>query len=908
MPVLYFDVVTLAADGIHVAANGGTKSTFEQLGLSAGAQLVLHAAQIRVSGAPSDRSIKLITDRLVCDSPLHLANPGARPNPASTVEIWAQRIDGVLDVRTQGRKGKTGGKGGRGTKAEWKMVNVPRPAPEPGDDTNGPIVKPPLDGPRQEPVLTKAAGQGRQGHQGGQGETGPTITIRYVEAATTPRGTSLGGDGGDGGPGGPGGDGGPFFDNGPAGIPGVPGVSGAPGFVSIQRVSSSTSLWQAYINQSPLSSSSWAGHELAVAEYHYRTGTAAGLNSAQQRLGVLAARPGAYGSMPQIRARRLLQQLFEHNTFLGLPRDLDVVPDRVFAAQDNQAILGAVLTILGGATTVAGTQSVQRNLAEIMSTAAKQTANALEAADTRIQEATEHLTYAMSATDVAQGRITNLDKMIDEVRKAIEKDEEDRPFWEVAFSIAKIGVSIAGAVAGIATGIGAVAAVGAGFAVLSTTADQAVDMWDMVEDIKSKLEDPAMKGFIKGIGDLTKGGERSIFHIGKIVEELDKFSADHPADKIRELARLQRERVLLLTEVGLHKQMEKEAQLGLTATNQERAAIAANKTLAEDLAVSIDRQQAQADPVLRTFLTSARQLLDMLAVRLFYSLRAREIYLGEEQVDVVRHDLGRLHPDVDRVLSQAQQVSMIQQQMSGFAMTVIEWSSLFKDMASAGALSQSPAPFVFSTDDPVHLQSLKAEQPTLAFGVPIEDVTELNGSQIFEARFDRVEITFVGARIRHGASVDSVLLKSFGHWSLRRRPEQGSPTGSVKTFAMPQREVQLTAVADGNAVRATYEASINPGASPPDSIWGRGIAANWQIVDEGSIDFSDVARVEVAFIARALSGPLLGGRAAGPRLLRPLAGWPPAAVDERPPTPIPPRGLKAVGYAGAVTAVGAGLL
>ena len=908
MPVLYFDVVTLAADGIHVAANGGTKSTFEQLGLSAGEQLVLHAAQIRVSGAPSDRSIKLITDRLVCDSPLHLANPGARPNPASTVEIWAQRIDGVLDVRTQGRKGKTGGKGGRGTKAEWKMVNVPRPAPVPGDDTNGPIVKPPLDGPRQEPVLTKAAGQGRQGHQGGQGETGPTIMIRYVEAATTPRGTSLGGDGGDGGPGGPGGDGGPFFDDGPVGIPGVPGFPARLG-------SCRSSACRAPPRSGRRTSTSrrcraTAGPSTNSPSPSTTTARARRPGSTRRSSGSGCSPPGP---APTARCRKpapagCSSSSSSTTRSSGSPATSTWCPTGSSPPRTTRRSSAPCSRSSVARQPWPATQSVQRNLAEIMSTAAKQTANALEAADTRIQEATEHLTYAMSATDIAQGRITNLDKMIDEVRKAIEADEEDRPFWEVAFSIAKIGVSIAGAVAGIATGIGAVAAVGAGFAVLSTTADQAVDMWDMVEDIKSKLEDPAMKGFIKGIGDLTKGGERSIFHIGKIVEELDKFSADHPADKIRELARLQRERVLLLTEVGLHKQMEKEAQLGLTATNQERAAIAANKTLAEDLAVSIDRQQAQADPVLRTFLTSARQLLDMLAVRLFYSLRAREIYLGEEQVDVVRHDLGRLHPDVDRVLSQAQQVSMIEQQMSGFAMTVIEWSSLFRDMASAGALSQSPAPFVFSTDDPVHLQSLKAEQPALAFGVPIEDVTELNGSQIFEARFDRVEITFVGARIRHGASVDSVLLKNFGHWSLRRRPEQGSPTGSVKTFAMPQREVQLTAVADGNAVRATYEASINPGASPPDSIRGRGIAANWQIVDEGSIDFSDVARVEVAFIARALSGPLLGGRAAGPRLLRPLAGWPPAAVDERPPTPIPPRGLKAVSYAGAVTAVGAGLL
>ena len=144
---------------------------------------------------------------------------------------------------------------------------------------------------------------------------------------------------------------------------------------------------------------------------------------------------------------------------------------------------------------------------------------------------------------------------------------------------------------------------------------------------------------------------------------------------------------------------------------------------------------------------------------------------------------------------------------------------------------------------------------------------------------------------------------------MRRRPTTNTPDGDVKTFALPDLDLQLTARQDGTVVRATFEESINADAVPPEKMWGRGIAGNWRLIIDGGIDFSEVTKVDVGFISRALSGAKPASTRAGALLLKPLAGWPPAPTEPRPPTPVPPRGAHRVtAYAGSVAAVGAGLI
>lgn len=905
MALLFFDVVSLAADGIHVAANGNRKSTFAQLGIAPGEDLILHAREISMLGAPDDRRLTLVTDRLVCTNAaaLQFPNPGLRAARAASVDIWAQRIDGALTIKTHGRKGVAGAKGAKGTPAEFTVVRVVEPG-TPGDE-GGPFQKPTV---RFEKRLTKAAGNGKQGRQGAQGEAGPPISVNYVTASAAPTGVAQGGDGGDGGPGGAPGSGGQEFPDGQPGTQGLSGPLGLAGPVSIRQRSSADSLWAAYLSLQRDTVVAWSRHQLAVAEHHYRTGTLTGIETAKGLLGIVATRPQPYGSLEQVRAGRLLQQIFEHATYLGLPRELDVVPDVAFEASDNDEILDAVRDFLTAATSVANTQAVERRFEETMRFAATQAANALAAADERIGEAGAHLDAAMTATDVARARAENIKTTIDELQKAIEKESADPSWITTAFKIAGVGMAMIGVVAGIATGAGAIVAVAGGVAAVKGIADAATDTFEAIDEIKAEIKEGDLSKFVEGIDDLGKAG-KSLISIPKIVEDLQSLQAKHPADKIREMARLQREHVLLLTEIGLHQQMEKVSQLGKSAATLERGTLDANIRDANRLADQIRGGAAARDEVLRRFLETCRQLLDMLGVRVFRTIRAREIYLAKDAVAVIRHDVGRLHPDLLKVLSPADQVEAVLDQVGSLTRDVISWSSIVGEMSQFGSLSHTPAPFVFVTTDVDHLSSLESEQPTLAFEVDIDDIAELNGSQIYEARFDRIEVTFHGARIDDGNTTDAILLRSFGHWSMRRRPTSEEPQGAVKLFALPDREVQLTGRQEGNVVRATYEESINSDAIPPDSIWGRGIAANWQLVNDGGVDFGGVTKVEVAFIARALSGQAPNGAPrSGTLLLKPLAGGLPDVAVSRPPTPIPPRVPRRASYPGSVTAVGARLL
>lgn len=832
---LFFDVVTLTADGVRTP--DGLPRTFAELGIGAGQPLGLYARELTVQGVPTGRTLTLVADRLVPSVPLHVGGTGTPPR----IEVWAQHVDGALSVRSAGVRGPVGAAGPAGSPAVWGWEVI-----TPVDD-GGPVVKP-----VREKVLRTPAGKGGPGGPGGPGGAGGTVRISYVTATVPPGAEAPGGGGGPGGPGGPGGAG-HGFPAGPRGVAGSTGPAGPAGTATVTAIPA-PDFWTRHAGASAGASLVWGAHRLKVAEYHYRRGTADQLALARLHLGLLVDRAGVDSVRP--RARRLLQQLFEGTTYAGLPRDVDVSPDVGFVGQDNAALYQTALQLLGQAQTIAGTVVVQEAFAGTLRVAAAQGANTLVAAKARIDEAGEHLSTAVSGTDVAQGRVTALDARITELQKAIsDENASGSDTFGMMLKVVAVGAAIAGVATGVGAGIGAVVALGSGFAALSKTAGEAKTMYELVTDVKKKLDSKDMSGFTTSINDIGNVG-KSIFHLGKIVGELSDIGTNHPSPKLRDLAQVQRERILLLKEVALHRQMEKEAQLGVVASTAERDAVAANITLNTGFAATLDREtQLGTDPVLRSLITSVRQLLDLLSIRLFRTVRAKEIYLGLDPVEVVRHDLGHLHPDREQLLRPVDQVREITQLVPAGAATIIEWSSLVDQMEAGGDLSLTPVPFWFGTEDAAHLEAFRSTR-RFAFRIPIEDLLEENGSQIYEAKFDGVTIVLHGATMP--GSGQSVRLKLLGRWSFRRRPDLLNPSGLVVEQALPPREVHLSARRLDKAVEAVEAAPLNPRAPP--------------------------------------------------RVLRPLAGWPPKPVPARGVTPVPARGWTAYGYGGGVTAVGARLI
>ncbi|MGH8940456.1 MAG: hypothetical protein ACRDV2_14085, partial [Actinomycetes bacterium] len=324
--------------------------------------------------------------------------------------------------------------------------------------------------------------------------------------------------------------------------------------------------------------------------------------------------------------------------------------------------------------------------------------------------------------------------------------------------------------------------------------------------MQQHLKDPSMKKFKKGFGDLHDA-TKSIIDLGSMISELEGMAANHAADpKVRELAAVQRERVLLDQEVAVNVQMEKEAQLGIDAAKAEVTAINQNVAAAEALAAKLHQNNASVDAALTGLLEAVRPLLDLLSVRLFMTMRAKEIYLALDPVRMMRTDLGRLHPDRERMLTPSERVREVTLAVAPRLKDVIEWSSLVDELIGAGDLSRSPIPFWFATEDPALLEPLRTSG-TMAFGVAMEDLLEEDGSQLYEVKFEAVTVVLHGAAL--GGSGQSIKLTQRGRWSSRRRPGPGAPDGQIKHFALRWHEAHLSARPVSGGVEATLFRPFN---------------------------------------------------------------------------------------------------
>src|ERR1700761_5255003 len=108
MTDLYFDTAVLTSTGVTAE---GRNRTFAELGLKPGERLVLSARKLTLGvPAPADRDLFLSADTLVPIMPLKYVDNGFLPR----IEIFAQDIQGTLNVSCQGRTGATGMAGAKG--------------------------------------------------------------------------------------------------------------------------------------------------------------------------------------------------------------------------------------------------------------------------------------------------------------------------------------------------------------------------------------------------------------------------------------------------------------------------------------------------------------------------------------------------------------------------------------------------------------------------------------------------------------------------------------------------------------------------------------------------------------------------------------------------------------------------
>ena len=448
----------------------------------------------------------------------------------------------------------------------------------------------------------------------------------------------------------------PGFPAGPEGDEGTEGPDGLDGPSSVTQLSTSDELWSVWAQSQSQQGlpSAWAAHRLAVAEHLARRAQPKDLSRARELLDDLTSRPGNAGVLE--RAQDLLTQLFEHVIYPGIPRDIDIAPNVDFVGQKNESLLNVALSLLNIGTTIAGDRELHEDLEQMVRDTADQARRAEKMAAARGEQAEQALRVAMSSTDVARGRVTNLMAKSIELQKAMhEIRQQDQSISAQIDQIVALGQAVVGA----ATMVDAVAAIGQGYVSLQAVADGSSGLFDLVGDVQSHLAENSMGKFKRSFKDLHDGA-KSIIDVGAMAFELGKYAANKALDPlVRELAAVNRERVLLEYEVAVHVQMEKEDQLGVDAAVAEQSACTDNADDADKLADAIARNEVDADMALIGILAALRPLLDVLSVRLFLTLRAREIYLVQDPIRPVPCLLGQVHPDRRRLLTPGQQLAEI---------------------------------------------------------------------------------------------------------------------------------------------------------------------------------------------------------------------------------------------------------
>ncbi len=452
-----------------------------------------------------------------------------------------------------------------------------------------------------------------------------------------------------------------------------------------------------------------------------------------------------------------------------MPRDLDVTPDVEFVSRDLDRLYDFAIETLRHGETIARFTEMDDNFATLLRVGATHAANMLPAVEERLKQANCALDNAKSGTDIAKGRVANIDKKISEVRTLIgDADEAENGPMGMFNKIVNTGLAVGRTAFAVTTGVGAFAEVARGFATIQDVAAGSLPIGEVIDEVKAELNERGQNKLVENLDDVGKAG-KSLFDLGKLTFELAGITAQHPDPRIQQVAELQREQLLLHKDVALHKQMEKEAQLGIGATTAERTAINQNIAVSNKVATDLDNKvELDQATVLEPLIASARHVLDVLGVHVFRTLRAREIYLALDPDAVVRHDIGHLHPDVERMHDARDRVKLLRQQVESRFLQLVEWSSLVDQMADADNLSRGPITFGFTSTDPSMLKTLRTTGK-LGFAIPVEELFEEDGAQLFEAKFDAATITLHGAKFKDDTA--TILLRQLGRWAVRRRPD-----------------------------------------------------------------------------------------------------------------------------------------
>jgi hypothetical protein len=733
------------------------------------------------------------------------------PNAATSLEgspsvtVMALSINGPLQITSAGIPGDPGSDGENGESGIERPEGGGRPILLPGGD-------------------------GGAGGDGSDGMPGGTITLHYASATDTPTGSAPGGDGGRAGRGGGGGAGRP---RGRRGRPGKPGHRGAPGVVDVRQVAAE----EVFKALDAASAEGWAAYRAEVAGYFFRKfDPGSQLTALSETAAALLLNP-LDADAATIRSRIVNRQ-----TPSGLARDLDIAPDYPELAVNLTAEIAVVqnaFTLFAGMVSLESIAESLWNQLEVMKAQAVN----------RRQEAQVDIVIAEQDVAIARAEQANIEAQIAQIQEDIERiRQQSFSFGDMISDVA----AIAGVVAGMATGVGAIISIPAGLAALERVAGaKDLDLAHLLGELKNAPKDPkhpttyeydVAKGRNLGGGleDLMKGGT-SMISFAKIIGDLDSASQSGGQGAAGQLLRQQANLVRQKMVASLREKQGRVrvAAAELRVNNLEAEIADLGQRISEsnqDMAVLT----AAADLLIR----AARQLVDMVMEDVFLAQRAREIYQLDDTPDL-RFDFGFLHPDDDRNLTLKERAAASVTGLAGLPLQVLSWNKIFQHLNTAQIGFDVIHPQLSLTiTDPEQLAAFAAGAG-LSFAIALADVP----SEMFELKANALSVELRGARSTGSANI---WITHSGEWAMNRRTD-----GSITEISLrPRSEVFAFGLGDG-----TLKASIpahpqaNSDAGPPFSFWGRGVVTTFglETVTPFVMDLSQLTSIHITIACLAFA-------------------------------------------------------
>lgn len=751
---------------------------------------------------------------------------GGQGANATSVRIICELFrGGEIRLFANGAVGGRGGEGGKGGKGGDGKKTVRHGEQDIVDGATG--------------------GNGGSGGTGGAGGAGGQVLVARISQLffAAPVLQAAGGPGGPGGSGGHRGANGKFSEpvNGSTGPVGAPGPPGAAGSVTNSKVTADD-YWSRVLAELGPIAAEWAEYRLAVGEYHYRA-----YNSEDPaRAGFLIRAMQEFDAVLRLnpanaQAIQLQRQILLNQNILGLPRELDLIPDfeRYIAAFQGFGSLlfgtfGNNIQVMLAAENLDGIRGLLVLQQQSIEGAVADTQEELQTAVSALKDAQDEV-------KAAQARVVEVNRQIQAAMD--EMKNQSISIGEIVGIVSEIGGAVAAVAAAIPTaGASLVALVPDVIALSKSVIDNAGPILDALFNEELPDVDNVTNAYKKVNQDVNKaidGFEKGKTALINFVNLVHKLAAGTTPDNAKSVALVQRGVELIHAQLlAQHRNAQADHSVKAVGAKLARANALLAKT--QDLQGDLSGDARVLREAGLSGVRNAQLHLDSLLGFAFRAQRSVEIYTLKSEVQNLFLDAGYVHPDIERDFaenhSDAKLIAAYTQSWARLLQPV-KMEADYLSFFSGNNLDDDSRRLSFTNPD--LLQSFR-DTHDLQFTVDVRDLPATH----FDAKVQGVFVAFVGA-----TSPSRVISCELRH---AERYEQKQPNGNVVVQLLQSH----TDTQQARTSRLEL-AGVNFGSAPPLtapqslSFWGRGVAGRWGLsipqseFDLDPPDLTDLSEIQV---------------------------------------------------------------